>query len=78
MKLRKLTYWCCSQEHDSPCYNIRARTRKEANALREAQWNKEKYSKPFKVVAEFKDTFDLIDQAMGEGGLCEYAPERKK
>lgn len=74
MKNRKFTYWCCSQDHDSPCYNIRARARKEAKALLEKQWNKERYSKPFKVTVEFNDLFDLIDQALGEGGLCEYAP----
>lgn len=72
MKLRKFTYWCCRQEDDAECYNIRAKTRKEANRQRAMQTDPNRFTKPFKVLVRFKDTFDLIDQALREGSLYEY------
>lgn len=73
----KLIYWVCRQEHDHECYNIRARTRKEAVRLK-SQMEKtsgkhyERYSKPFKVIVEYTDGYDLMSQAMSEGSLYEY------
>jgi hypothetical protein len=69
--MRKLTYWCCSQEHDNQCYNIRARTKRHANYLRSEYHEPERYSKPFKVTVEYKDAFELMDRCMAEGTIYE-------
>jgi hypothetical protein len=73
--MRRLVYWCCYNRSDSRAYNIRAKTRREANTLRKA-YNKyaADYSKPFKVTVEYVDAFDLLCQALGEGGVGESEP----
>lgn len=73
--MRKLTYWCCRQEHDHDCYNIRARTRKEAARQRAELCEPWKYTPPFKVTVQFRDAFDLLFDCLGEGGACEYPPD---
>lgn len=70
--MRKFTYWVCRQERDAECYNIRARTKKEALKQRAEQWRPHEFSPPFKVTVCFEDIFDLVDQAMGEGTIYEY------
>ena len=73
--MRKLTYWCCRQEHDHECYNIRARTRKEAARQRAELFEPWKYTPPFKVVVQFRDAFDLLSECLGEGRINEYPPD---
>ncbi len=75
--MRRFTYWVCRQERDAECYHIRARTKKEAIALREEN-GRDRYSPPFKVTVEFEDIFSLVDQAMGEGTIYEYPTEAKE
>ena len=67
----KLTYWVAPIETDSPCYNIRQPTRKAVNAIL-AEMTPEMradYGKPRKVVVEYNNAFDLVDRALGEGGI---------
>jgi hypothetical protein len=63
----KLTVWIMTQNDDSECYNIIARTKKDALAQAAARtyctW-----SEPKRMVIEYKDAFDLFDLATGEGG----------
>jgi len=63
----KLTVWIAEQESDSPCYNIVARTRKDALAQIEKHSFRD-YSAPKKVVIEYKDAFELFDLLTSEGG----------
>lgn len=64
----KLTYWVCVALNDTRAYSIRARTRREAKAQREADGPK-RYGRPQKVTVEYKDAFDLVCHALGEGGI---------
>lgn len=70
--MRKFTYWVCRQEHDAECYNLRARTKKEAAAQRARQHQPGRFTVPFKVQVEYTDLFDLVDQLLSEGGPYEY------
>lgn len=63
----KLTYWVAYCRHDSECYSIIAKTKKECAKLREER-GEEYYDKPQKATIYYKDAFDLFDQATGEGG----------
>lgn len=63
-----LTYWCCENLADSKCYNIRARTKREANRQRE-EFGADRFGRPIKQVVEYADAFDLIEMALGEGGI---------
>ena len=60
----KLTYWIARCKDDSPRYNIRARTKKEILAGHDLT----NFSAPEKIVVEYADAFDLMDQCNGEGG----------
>ena len=70
MKLRKLVYWVSSQTDDNPCYNLRAKTRRECTAMR-VNHDVKRFSKPKKVTIQYLDTFDLLDKCLGEGGIYE-------
>ena len=66
----KLTYWVAIQHDDNKCYNLRAKTKKELlEKIKEAYWNK--YDKPKKVTIEYKDSFDLMRQCLGDEGYLE-------
>ena len=68
----KLTYWIADCLNDSPAYSIRCRTRREVKAaLADPQIDASGYSKPYKVVVEYKNALDLLNRALGEGGLFE-------
>lgn len=70
----KLTYWIAKQDKDHSCYDLRARTRKECNEMIAKAGQREGYyAAPIKVVVEYANAFDLMDQCMSEGGLYEYA-----
>ena len=58
----KLTYWVADYLIDSACYSIRAKTRREVIAEVAAAYRPESYSKPRKVVVEYRDAFDLLEQ----------------
>lgn len=67
----KLTYWIADCWDDAVCYSLRAKTKKECNALREEKHQQEgryNYGPPRKVVIEYADGFDLVDQLLCEGG----------
>ena len=65
--MKKLTVWLSEQEQDNQCYNIVARTRREAlEQIKQRNWTT--WSKPKKVVVEYKDAFDLFEWVTGEGG----------
>lgn len=67
-RLRKLVYWAAKRLDDREAYNIRARTRREAKALREANGGDESYGPVAKVEVTFTDALDLLRQCLGEGG----------
>lgn len=63
----KLTVWIATQEGDSQCYNIVARTKKEAlEQMRHRGFFD--FAAPRKVVIEYKDAFELFTMVTGEGG----------
>lgn len=68
MKLHSLEYWVCPCLDDRPAYSIRARTREEARRLR-AQCGASRYAPPRRVTVVYRDSFDLILKALGEGGI---------
>lgn len=77
-----LTYWIAKRLDDGKCYSIREKTRKEV--LRQLKEEKcvlvtegygkiykgehREYDIPEKVVIHYTDSFDLLRQALGEGG----------
>lgn len=70
----KLTYWTVPCLDDSSVYDIREKTKKAALA-KCADLTSEPHLKGAynpkdieKVVIEFKDSFELLDNCLGEGG----------
>ncbi|MBT4086739.1 MAG: hypothetical protein HOE83_23325 [Alphaproteobacteria bacterium] len=63
----KLTYWVAAHQFDSKCYSIRCRTKKSAVAEKEYR-GAENYGPVVKVVVEYDNGFDLLEQITGEGG----------
>jgi|SaaInlStandDraft_2_1057019.scaffolds.fasta_scaffold772672_1 hypothetical protein len=61
----KLSYFVCHNLVDHALYNIRARGKKEANALRDAEEYPEEWSKAYRVIVEYKNGFDLVEKCMG-------------
>ena len=68
--MAKLTYWVAPVIGDSSCYNIRAKTRKEARALI-VEYGADYYSEPVKHTVYYTDAFDLTCQALSESKLNE-------
>ena len=71
--MSRLTYWCADCLNDSRAYNIRRKTRKQVQQALESwgtpgEWVGN-YSSPYKVIVQYTNTLDLIDQALGEGGI---------
>jgi hypothetical protein len=77
MKMRKLVYWVAPILDDFRAYSIRAKTRRDVKAIMngpnglEAQY----YGKIRKVVVAYRDTHDLLFQALGEGSIDEGGNE---
>ena len=69
--MKKITYWIADCLNDSKAYSIRKKTRREVVAALKVVFRASDYGKPRKVVVEYVDTFDLIQMALGEGGLDE-------
>lgn len=70
----KLTYWVSRRLDDHQCYNIRCKTRRElVEILREA--DPTVYTKPFKVVVEYRNAFDLLYQCLDEGSIYEHSDD---
>ena len=69
--MRRCIYWVAECEDDSSVYSLRARTRRECVALRDATTGR--YCKVHKVTVEYFDAFDLVRQCMGEGRINETA-----
>lgn len=65
----KLIYWVADCETDSHCYSVRAKTKKECIAQVALRDTCNTYSEPRKVVVEYKDGFDLLVNALSEGGV---------
>ena len=69
----KLVYWIAVCTDDSSAYNIRAKTRKECKRLLEKHRTSGggvRYSDNIKrVEVHYASGFDLIDQALSEGGI---------
>ncbi len=62
--MAKLTYWMAQSLDDSRVYNIRAKTKREATAMRE-DWGAAQYGPVVKVEAEYDGVFDLLEQCLG-------------
>lgn len=65
--MRTLTYWFCAILEDRPCYNIRARTKREAEAKRREE-GADNYEAAVKVTVSFRDPFHLLTECLTEGG----------
>ncbi len=69
----KLVYWVAVCLDDSSAYNFRAKTRKECKRLLEehnATGGGAKYSDTVRrVEVHYASGFDLLDQALCEGGI---------
>lgn len=65
-----LTYWVAECLRDSQCYSLRAKTKKECQALKDKD-QREIYGHVHKVVVEYRDAFDLMYLALSEGGIYE-------
>ncbi len=68
--MAKLTYWCVPIKTDNACYNIRAKTKRDALA-QVKEYSHHEWGEIEKVEVYYDDSFDLMCQAMGEGGLLE-------
>jgi hypothetical protein len=69
-KRMTLAYWIADNLVDSPCYSIRARTREICAERKRAEGEYAKnYASPRKIVVEYRDAFDLVAKALGEGGV---------
>lgn len=70
--MAKLVVWIMVQEDDSPCYNIIAKTKKDA--LRQASERTHcTWSEPKRMEIQYRDAFDLFELATSEnGGRSEY------
>ena len=65
IEMRKLVVWSAEIKGDSFIYNIIAQTKAEClRRIQENTWNS--YEPPKKKVIEYKDVFDLYDQATGD------------
>lgn len=89
--MRKLTYWIAGCLSDSVAYSIRRKTRKEVldelkklgavrgkNGDGDPIWRTEhgnRFSMVRKVTVEYENPFDLLQQALGEGGIYEGPQE---
>ena len=69
--MAKLTYWCAPCLDDSSVYNIRTKTKKEAQAIIDSGVYGSNYGAIQKVEVRYKDAFDLVRMAMGEGSILE-------
>lgn len=63
----KVTYWFAECLEDSNVYSIRERLKKTAKELKDAR--PERFGPLVKVTVEYRDAFDLMSQATGEGGI---------
>ena len=68
--MAKLTYWCAPCL-DNSVYNIRTKTKKEAQAIIDSGIYGSNYGAIQKVEVRYKDAFDLVRLAMGEGSILE-------
>lgn len=60
-----LTYWVAEHLEDSHVYNVRAKTKKEAEAMKEEN-GASRFGDVKKVVIKYKDAFDLMDYVSSE------------
>lgn len=60
-----LTYWICDCLEDSGVYNIRTKTKKEAQQKR-SERGEDNYGEPRKHIIEYKDAFDLMEYCLSE------------
>jgi len=77
----KLTYWYAEHlartfNYDSERYSIRARTRREALAMRAAE--PDTFGPALKVTIEYQDGFDLLTYCTSEAWGYEEANARKE
>ena len=70
--MAKLTVWIMTQDSDSECYNIIARTKKDA-LTQAAERTYTTWSEPKRMEIHYKDAFSLFELATSEaGGRSEY------
>lgn len=62
-----LNYWHAQNMDDHSCYDVIAKTKKEAQAQIDARSHTE-FGPIEKRTIVYKDAFDLLEQATGEGG----------
>jgi len=70
--MKTLTYWLAKRIDDGSIYSIREKTRRACKETLVREWGTEwpeHYEKPVKVTVQYKDAFDLVRQALNEGGI---------
>ena len=64
----RLTYWVAMCRNDSDRYSLRAKTKKEVEAmLSSGSYRPTDFDPPKKVTVEYTDGFDLLQQCLCEG-----------
>ena len=58
-----LTYWVAPIRDDSDCYNLRAKTRKRCQEMRQ-EYGADGFGEPVKVTIEYDNGFDLMRQCL--------------
>ena len=72
-----LRYWYCQCLDDHNCYSIVAKTKKEANRIRDER-GPERYDPPELRVVYYKDDFDLMELFTGESGGRGFGKESER
>lgn len=75
-KQRKFTYWVAEHLHDSQCYSIIGRTKRECSDELERCGNPQDFAPPEKREIIYADLFDFFDWVTSEGGgrACGFIP----
>ena len=69
----KLVYWLAPCLDDSHVYSIREKTKKAVVAkLNSGEYRKGSYGPVEKVVVEYSDAFDLMNELYAEGNYGSY------
>ena len=69
----KLTYWYCEHLTDADCYAVREPTLRQAKRVAAEYYAPGDLAAPVKVIIEYRNAFDLLEQCTGEGGLYQEA-----
>lgn len=66
--MRTFTYWVAACNHDSECYSIIGKTKKEVLTTLKMRSDAHLYDEPVKRHVDYDDIFEFFDLVTGEGG----------